>query len=297
VLIVGDDDDPHVSAVRAALPNDTLVLDAALLSEARYAVSGVALLERMDGEWHPVRLGQRGWIRRLAPEGWLDGLMIGSLDAARRGAWLAAIAALIRAAPVQWLTDLDRLYGSESKLIQSLVLPWSPESVIAPTPEVAAHILGTSDLVAKPIGPTHFRMAGSTYAMPTSAVRASDCADVQPDAMLYQRKINAIRHLRLVTVGDTSFCYAQRVDSELADLDWRFDGEAASHFVPCREPELEHRAVEAASMMSVRFSSQDWIDDGSESHLIDLNPAGQWLFLPDSERITQSLAEWLKESS
>jgi hypothetical protein len=46
----------------------------------------------------------------------------------------------------------------------------------------------------------------------------------------------------------------------------------------------------------VGYSSQDWIVTATGvSHFIDLNPAGQWLFLPNpgAREITDAIAEWL----
>jgi hypothetical protein len=51
--------------------------------------------------------------------------------------------------------------------------------------------------------------------------------------------------------------------------------------------------------MGVAYSSQDWIDDGApEPAFIDLNPAGQWLFLPESiaGAVTEAIAAHLTGS-
>jgi hypothetical protein len=43
---------------------------------------------------------------------------------------------------------------------------------------------------------------------------------------------------------------------------------------------LAASAVRLAAALGVGYTSQDWIDDGDRVVFIDLNPGGQWLFLP-----------------
>lgn len=62
-------------------------------------------------------------------------------------------------------------------------------------------------------------------------------------------------------------------------------------------PEGVHKlALQAARVCRVGYSSQDWMAD-HDGHwwFLDLNPAGQWLFLPAqvADRVTQGLADWL----
>jgi hypothetical protein len=48
--------------------------------------------------------------------------------------------------------------------------------------------------------------------------------------------------------------------------------------------------------MGAGFTSQDWIEtDRGEHVFLDLNPAGQWLFLPEqvSDSATRAIADFL----
>lgn len=49
--------------------------------------------------------------------------------------------------------------------------------------------------------------------------------------------------------------------------------------------------------MNVGYSSQDWVETGAGKYFLDLNPSGQWLFLPApvSVEVTNALAAWLAE--
>ena len=78
-------------------------------------------------------------------------------------------------------------------------------------------------------------------------------------------------------------------------VDWRHSDEAHSSFVVASEPGVARDALRIAGALHAGFSSQDWIDTGEGAVFLDLNPAGQWLFLPQevSEPATEALASWL----
>nr|MDT0664925.1 hypothetical protein [Micromonospora sp. DSM 115978] len=104
------------------------------------------------------------------------------------------------------------------------------------------------------------------------------------------------RHLRVVTVG--SQAWAAALDADKLPVDWRLEDRAHDEFVAVADPASLRTcaaAVRLADQMRVRFSSQDWIDTGSRLVFLDLNPAGQWLFLPDSVStpVTTAIANWL----
>ena len=50
------------------------------------------------------------------------------------------------------------------------------------------------------------------------------------------------------------------------------------------------QAIHLAKALGIGYSSQDWLGVGNQRFFIDLNPGGQWLFLPPetSGPVTQS---------
>jgi hypothetical protein len=49
-----------------------------------------------------------------------------------------------------------------------------------------------------------------------------------------------------------------------------------------------------SAALGVGYSSQDWIEDVDGAHyFLDLNPGGQWLFLPFADEVTAAIADWL----
>jgi hypothetical protein len=55
--------------------------------------------------------------------------------------------------------------------------------------------------------------------------------------------------------------------------------------------------VTLATTLRAGFTSQDWIVDDAGPAFLDLNPGGQWLFLPHevSAPATAALADWLRD--
>jgi hypothetical protein len=109
--------------------------------------------------------------------------------------------------------------------------------------------------------------------------------------------VPAVAHARVVTVCDKAFL--ARLTAAGLPIDWRQDAVAHKSFVPFWDEELAEEAVALAAACRVGYSSQDWIQDrGGRWWFIDLNPGGQWLFLPPpvSDSITQAMAGWLDGS-
>ena len=118
---------------------------------------------------------RRGWLRRLAPLGWHDGAVVGSLEGAEATAWLTLLVGLVRMCGAEWLTPVDVLVAAENKLLQyrcaaSLGLA-VPETVVASDAE---SLRGLGDeVVLKPLGPGHFVSPEGPTAVFATAVRLS----------------------------------------------------------------------------------------------------------------------------
>lgn len=111
---------------------------------------------------------------------------------------------------------------------------------------------------------------------------------------LVQEQIPAQRHLRVVTLQERAWCCALQADR--LPVDWRRDDAAHHSFELSSDGEVEQAALRLAHDMGLGYSSQDWIDTGNGAVFIDLNPAGQWLFLPEpvSGAVARAIAEHLQ---
>jgi hypothetical protein len=305
VLIVGDRADPHVEAVVDLLPaRGTVVLDAVSLSDVVQWLDP-ANIRLIDVSGANVSLGAdrmaaRGWIRRLAPAGWDLGVPLGSHGAARLSSRLALLAAILREPSLIWLTQVDPLFAAENKVVQYRTALATgiriPATAVSGSPDDLAGELGDS-FVLKPLGPGHFQEPdGSSQVLYVKEARAADLAgtDLLDAPFLAQEFVAADVHLRVVTVGRRA--WTAELNAAGLPVDWR-EHESAHHtFVATdRWPQVEHTAARLATALSVGYSSQDWLIDEDGPVFVDLNPGGQWLFLPEpiATSVARALADWL----
>jgi hypothetical protein len=299
-LIVGDPSDPHVTAVAEHVA-DVVVFDAATLADHDYLLAG----DSLDVGQFSLRPGEhvRGWIRRLAPAAWGHGVPSGSHAAVVHAASLSLLAAVTRLPGVEWLTDVDPLMVSESKLVQSRTAATlgirMPATVVTNQSEQARSRLGRH-VVIKPLGPGQFTQADGTEAVVfAQRVDLDDPAfrDLGDTPFLIQEVIDAVRHFRVVTVG-TRVWITELVADGLP-LDWRSQPEAHDSFVATKSPPtgLARSAVGIARELRLGYSSQDWAEDQTTRQpvLLDVNPGGQWLFLPEpvATEAARAIGAWL----
>lgn len=304
ILIVGNAADMHVAAVLARLPRlGTVILDADTLAETVDEI-GIDYSIFTDIDGNAVRLSHetkaRGWIRRLAPAGWDSAVVLGSQHAARLAARLSLLSAILRDLAVEWLTPIDRLTAAENKMIQyraakRLSIRF-PATLIAKDPFTLARALA-EPFVLKPLGPAEFQSeTGEHRVTLTNSVRARDISDIDLliAPFIAQRQLDAVAHLRIVTVGTTS--WTARLDASDLPLDWRSQPAAHDQFyTDTTRSDLSRPAVAIARLLGVGYTSQDWLIDSVGPAFLDLNPSGQWLFLPEAiaDEVTEAIIGWL----
>ena len=303
IVIIGGGSDPHVSAVFAHLSGmDVLLTDVAALAANRYVLHAGRLTVDHQGSSAILDAGEpaRGWIRRLAPPDWQRGVVLESHDAAVKTAWLSLLTGVLRTCGVVWLSDVDSLVVSESKLVQAAAAKKigirSPTTVVTNDPAAAQDLLGR-EIVLKPLGPGHFFEDGTPHNVFAShvGVDGPELAAAGSAPFLAQQRLEALSHLRVVTVGDD--LWAAELDATGRPLDWRSDPPAHRAFAPVAalEDDLATAAISIATELRLGYTSQDWVITDDGPYLLDVNPAGQWLFLPSvvAESVTAAIAAWL----
>jgi len=302
ILIVGEPADPHVEDVLGYLDvGRVVVVDAESLPRVSYLLTE-NWLELSDGRETFASGSARGWVRRLAPAGWGHGHSIGSHPAVAQAAAVSLIAGVARAPGIEWLTPIDPLLIAESKLVQihaaSDLGIRTPRTVVTGSRDFAERELG-SRVVIKPLGPGHFVTSNDTAAVVYATavdLRDPDFSDLGPTPFLLQEQIPARSHLRVVTVGEQ--CWVAELDADSLPLDWRAEDSAHHSFQVSRAAAagVIEAAPALARKLGLGYSSQDWIlTPDHEEVLLDVNPAGQWLFLPESigSEVSRAIAAWL----
>jgi len=307
VVVIGSHDDPHVDSVVHGLEGlESLVLDASSFEKRHFIFSdGSFTLSGSSADGELVTLDDsalaRGWIRRLAPPDWQRGLVVDSHDAAIKSGWLSLLVAIIRTCGVHWLTDVDALLSAENKLVQyhaarRLGVP-VPETIVCSDPASARDALGP-EIVVKPLGSGHYYEEGEPFVVYATQVDpdGAEMAALHTAPFLAQRRLRPHRHLRVVTVAEQS--WAACIDAANLPLDWRQEASAHHSFRPVGTlSEVEEPALAVARELGLGYSSQDWLDTDEGCFLIDVNPGGQWMFLPEpiTSQVGAALACWLRE--
>lgn len=299
IIIIGNQADLHASAVATVLEKHGVsvrILDAATLGSSPWRWANDSFEVRLDDCW---RRPSRGWFRRLAPPDWHKGVVLGSLQAAEASARTGLLTAL-DSSSTRWLTPYWSLARAENKLTQyaeaKRIGLAVPETAVCSRISELPQGLG-DEIVVKPLGLGEFVTDGVAHAVHTHSMSIDDerllAMDVAP--FIVQRRIHAVRHLRVVTVVNEA--WVSSIDAKNLPVDWRAAPAAHGAWRAVDEyAAVGNDALHLARELGLGYSSQDWmLDSNGDPWFIDLNPAGQWMFLPPdvSEPVTKRLAMWL----
>lgn len=277
-------------------------LDVSLLEQSSYGLTSAGLqLVTDDGEFLiAAQTEVRGWLRRIAPPDWRRDVAANSHDGAVRASWVSLLLGIAHLCPIKWLTPIERLFIAENKLVQhaaatALGIPTAATAVVSDRDRIPA-ALGAR-IVAKPLGPAQFddRDGKAHIVFANELTRDSRELDALGGApFLLQELLPATRHLRVVTLADRSWIAS--LDADELPLDWRRADHAHDAFSPTDEHvDVGQMALALAQSLGVGYSSQDWVVVDGGVRFLDLNPSGQWLFLPEpiASEVTAALVSWL----
>lgn len=297
-LIIGDRNDSHVEAVVAVLEalgvEPPLMVDAPKLTTTPYTVTADHLT--VDGITIETNNQGRGWLRRYAPTLWGAGTVAGGLESARKRAFLSLVGSLSRTGNRQWLTTLESMLAAEDRLHQLHVVAGrghrTPRTAVTSELADARRILGDA-FVVKPLANGYYNTEDGPRAVFTAQLKPDDFdhVDFADAPFVVQEMIATVEHLRVVTVKDRAWAASLNADGR--PLDWREQDEAHSEWQPVHAPDVCAAALDVAAHLRVGYTSQDWVRDRADHPVfLDLNPGGQWLFLPDevSAPVTDAIA-------
>ena len=298
-LLVGSELDTHLQIVAERLRSqniEPIIFDADSLAEVGYSLSPDKL--EIGGEI--IGMESRGWLRRVAPNRWTTGELVGSVADVSLRTRIRLVAAIARHGNRRWLTGIDRLQAAEDRVRQLAVACQigiaTPPTMVSANPSEIRHTLG-DEVVLKPLATGAFINAdGEPRTIHTTLLTSDILArgDFKCAPFVAQKKVKVCKHLRVVTAGIIAKTAA--LEADRWPLDWRTAEEAHSSWIPTESLEVETQAVHLAAELDIGFSSQDWlIPQEGPPLFIDLNPAGQWMFLPESvaDPITDQIVNFL----
>ncbi|MER7999762.1 ATP-grasp ribosomal peptide maturase [Streptomyces sp. NPDC095613] len=138
---------------------------------------------------------------------------------------------------------------------------------------------------------------GEPYALWTTQVRAAEITDaVSLTAHQFQEWISKAYDVRLTVVAAQMFAAKIHSSSEAARVDIRTDYDSHT-YEPCDVPDSVAAGVrKLLDVYGLHYAALDFlVGQGGEWRLIDVNPNGQWAFIPELRNpITQALADLLE---
>lgn len=297
-VIIGSRDDVHVRHVLELLERGAhraIVVNAESIESARYRITPRTFaLSDITEKSHA-----RGWIRRYAPDGWLTSCELGSLEGVTNRARLTLLNHIAGSPDVEWLTPRWRLTIAEERIFQLEVAEklgiQIPRSIVSNDLNEIGEYLG-EEFVAKPIGASVFSHRGELRVVYATAMTLNDAMkfDWSAAPFVVQQKLEVRTHFRVVTVGRRA--WIAYLGAEGRPLDWRQQSEAHESWHRGGPEQVVDLAIKLVSEMELGYSSQDWVGCDDGLYFLDLNPAGQWLFLPEpiASEVTAAIADFLK---
>ena len=285
VVFVASEEDAHCQTVASHLsPLRTAYLNLGVLRKIEIDVANDGIELWFPGQ-DPVRVSSSTtvWWRRpgSTPTSDLDDeeaqlvvdenlqVLIGALDAVG----------------VHWLDHPDVVSRSERKLYQlavarSLGIP-TPSTVVTNRLESAQTFSNTHPVVTKALSP------GVGIAPFTSSVESSKLHLVENNPSLIQERITASADLRVVVVGREARVWQRPRGSA---VDWRAEEPDGHSFSLVDSPvAVVAHAVALTVALGLTSSVQDWLETRDGPVFLEVNPQGNWLFLPAAETVLAPL--------
>ncbi|EXU63151.1 ATP-dependent carboxylate-amine ligase [Streptomyces sp. PRh5] len=133
----------------------------------------------------------------------------------------------------------------------------------------------------------------------TTQVRPDEINDsVRRTAHQFQEWVDKAYEVRLTAVGHQLFAAEIYAGSDASRLDFRADYDSLT-YKPCEVPERIARGVRMLTLMfGLQYVALDFlVNPQGRWYLIDVNPNGQWGFIPDLRApITRALADLLERA-
>ncbi|MGW5448677.1 ATP-grasp ribosomal peptide maturase [Streptomyces asiaticus] len=133
----------------------------------------------------------------------------------------------------------------------------------------------------------------------TTQVRPDEINEsVRRTAHQFQEWVDKAYEVRLTAVGHQLFAAEIHAGSDASRLDFRADYDSLT-YKPCEVPERIARGVHMLTLMfGLQYVALDFlVNPQGHWYLIDVNPNGQWGFIPDLRApITRALADLLERA-
>lgn len=204
-----------------------------------------------------------------------------------------------------WLPDPLAAARAEYKPLQLAAAERAgltiPPTLITNDPAEAHTFVASQagEVVYKPLYGRPILEGGHTHALSATPLTAEQAGSdaIRHTAHLFQARVPKAYDVRLTVVADRMFAARINAGSEAARLDWRADYDALTFTVIDPPPDIASGMLALLNDLGLQYAAADFVVDHRDTwwFIGDLNPNGQWAFIPDlRDPITQAIADLLE---
>lgn len=189
---------------------------------------------------------------------------------------------ILMACGARWVDHPLTVQRAENKLFQLSVARTCsislPRSKVTNSITAARQLAAQRSIVAKSVS------VGEGIAPFVDEVPLELFDKVSSAPVLLQERIEATADIRIVTVDYRAFTWSRK--RRAGDpIDWRREDPAGEEFEHIHHHDAEANALLVAETLGLTHSAQDWLETSGDTVFLEVNPGGQWLFLPGASRI------------
>jgi glutathione synthase/RimK-type ligase-like ATP-grasp enzyme len=221
----------------------------------------------------------------------------------RRSQWSAFMRSMMVFDEARWMNHPAATYKAETKPYQLLIASRCgfivPETVVGNDVNVTQNRFSTKSAI-KSIDTVYLRENDDALFAYTSIVDTEDLSDdsFHQVPSITQEFLSPKTDLRVTVVGSKVFAYKILVNGEAALGDWRLHLREELTYVPYLLPfDTASRCVDLCCRLNLPFGAIDLVDSNGKMVFIEVNPTGEWAWLPDATNTAGSaIADWLAVS-
>jgi hypothetical protein len=224
-------------------------------------------------------------------------------DQLKRSQWSAFLRSMMVFDEARWMNHPADTYKAETKPYQLLVAARCgfavPETIIGnDVVEVQKHF--PFNIALKSIDTVYLRDKDDALFAYTSIVNAKELLDdsVYQAPLIAQEFLSPKMDLRVTVVGTSVFAYKILVNGDPAPGDWRLHKREELSYERYSLPDdVRDRCVALCAELNLPFGAIDLIDSNGKLFFVEINPTGEWAWLPDAERTAgAAIAAWLSSA-
>jgi len=218
----------------------------------------------------------------------------------KRSQWSAFIRSMMVFDEARWMNHPADTYKAETKPYQLLVAARCgfavPETIVGNgVVEVRKRL--PSNVALKSIDTVYLREDDDALFAYTSIMSANELLDdsVHHAPLIAQEFLSPKTDLRVTVVGTSVFSYKILVNGDPAPGDWRLHKREELTYEQYSLPDdVRDRCVALCAELRLPFGAIDLIDNNGKFFFVEINPTGEWAWLPDAKRTAgAAIAAWL----